>query len=321
MKRIVFTITAFITCYVATAQTGNFGIGTNTPGSKITVNGSFAASYKLVSSSYTMDATDYYVAYDGNTNGTLTLPAATTAYPAAGNIKGRVYYIKNTGTANLTIAANGSELIDNQSGLPVSNIGLGQGWFAILISEGTTGNVSTWEAMVMVPNVTTTIVSMAAYDIYNLPSAATFNAGTPQVIPFAATDLQVNQGSSATWNTSTNSFDINETGIYELDAFCYWKTNGTSGSTYSWIGANMAILKNGTAVANSIAGTRSNVHQAIAANSSYNPMSLHCIVNLTAGDKLYMTLYRGAGDNGVNPVSVGFPAGLAESRHFSLKKL
>jgi hypothetical protein len=303
------------------AQTGNVGIGTPVPGSKLTVNGSFAASYKSVSSSYTLDMTDYYVAFEGSTNETLTLPAATAAYPDAGNIKGRVYYIKNTGTANLTVAANGSELIDNQTGSGVPGIGLGQGWFVMLISKGVTGATTTWEAIVVVPGtVINTIVSMSASDVYTLPSTSAFNAGTPQVIPFAATDLQVNQGSSATWNTSTNSFDINETGIYELDAFLYWNVGGNSG-TSSWMGANLAILKNGTATTNAIAGSRDNVHQAILANSAYSPLSVHCIINLTAGDKLYMTLYKGFGDNATGSVRAGVPSGLAETRHFSLKKL
>lgn len=316
LKSLLF---AMLIVVMANAQTGNFGIGTALPGSKLTVNGSISAPYKLVSANYTMTTSDYYVAYNGSGAGVITLPTAPAAYPAAGNIHGRIYCIKNTGTGTLSVATSGSELIDNQTGLGVASIGVGQGWFLMLISKGTTGATTTWEVMVMVPNNIGTIISMASYTQYDLPSVATFNAGTPQKLAFAASDMQVNQGSTATWDDADDCYIINEPGIYELDAFTYFGMGGTSGAS-SWIGVNMGITKNGTAVGDLIAGTRFNIGQTIA-GSANSPIQTHCIVNLLAGDKLYLTLYKGFADNATGSVSSKAPTGMAEVRHFSLKKL
>lgn len=102
--------------YKIFAQNGNTGIGMKTPGSTLTVNGSFAATYKNINAAtYVLLVSDYYLAWNGSSTGTVTLPAAKSG---AGNFSGRVYHIKNTSTnSSLTIAGNGSELIDNLGGL------------------------------------------------------------------------------------------------------------------------------------------------------------------------------------------------------------
>lgn len=129
----------------AAAQTGNTGIGTTTPGSKLTVNGSFAGPYTTVTTGGTVGANDFYIAYNGSSNGTLTLPAAISG---AGNFLGRMYHFKNTGAATLTIAANGAELIDNQSGAGVPTVSVPAGYYAFFISKGlTTG--TTWELVLL----------------------------------------------------------------------------------------------------------------------------------------------------------------------------
>ena len=136
---------SFAVPQVAFGQAGNFGIGTAVPGSKLTVNGSFAATYKIINSNITLDGTDFYYAINASAPRTVTLPAATVAAPAAGNILGRIYHIKNTGDSTVTVAASGSELIDNQSGAGVASITLPAGYYAMLISKGTIGAVTTWE--------------------------------------------------------------------------------------------------------------------------------------------------------------------------------
>ncbi|WP_426477771.1 hypothetical protein ACP3T3_21665 [Chryseobacterium sp. CBSDS_008] len=310
----------FLLSYCLQAQVGNVGINTMIPGSTLEINGSLSAQYRLTSANYNMSITDYYVAYNGSAAGTITLPAAVAAYPAQGNIKGRVYYIKNTGTSTVAVTANGSELIDNQTGLPVSSIGLGQGWFVMLISNGAAGGVTTWEAIVTNPTSSiNTIIGMSTNSTYNLPSTANFNSGIPQVLPFTAGEVQINQGSTATWDAVNNRFIINETGIYELDALSYFGAGGTTG-TSSNIGVNLGIAKNGTALANVIAGTRANIGQVVA-GAGNTPISFHCLVNLTAGDVIHLTMYRGAFDSATGTVQSQAPAGVSESRHFSLKKL
>ena len=319
MKNLLLGFFSFFSCCLF-GQLGNVGINTFIPGSTLEINGSLAAQYRLVTTNYNMSITDYYVAYNGSSAGTITLPAAIAAYPAAGHIKGRVYYIKNTGTSTVSVFANGSEMIDNQTGLPVASIGLGQGWFVMLISNGNIGGVATWEAMIINPNnAINTIIGMSTNATYNLPSTANFNSGIPQVLPFTAAEVQINQGSTASWDAANNRFIINETGIYELDALSYLGAGGTTGAS-SYIGVNLGITKNGTAAANLIAGTRENIGQLVA-GAGNTAISFHCLVNLAAGDVIYLTMYRGAFDTATGTVQSQAPAGVSESRHFSLKKL
>ncbi len=139
-------------------NTGNVGIGDATPGSNLTVNGSFAGNYRIATATGSVAATDYYVAYNGASNGTLTLPAASGTL-----LLGRTYHFKNTGSTTLTIAANGSELIDNQSGAGVSSVTLPAGYYALFISKGTTGAVTTWETAIIGTSSTTVDVTNDAF--------------------------------------------------------------------------------------------------------------------------------------------------------------
>jgi len=142
----------FLICGSLYAQTGNTGVGTPTPGSKLTVNGSFAATYNnITATTYTLLASDYYLAWNGSSAGTVTLPAAISG---AGNFSGRIYHIKNTSaSSSLTIAANGSELMDDQSGPGVASITLPAGYYGMFISKGTASGV-TWEVAIVGSSVT-----------------------------------------------------------------------------------------------------------------------------------------------------------------------
>lgn len=135
---IVFLIAALSS--VTRAQTGNVGINTATPGSKLTVDGSFAASYRAETGTTAVIApNDYYVVWNGASNGTLTLP---TAISGSGNYKGRLYFIKNTtGSSNLTLAANAGELIDG-----AASISIPPGYAVNVVNTGATGGI-TWEVI------------------------------------------------------------------------------------------------------------------------------------------------------------------------------
>lgn len=126
--------------YASNAQTGNVGIGTNVPGSKLTVNGSFAANYRAeTATTGTIGADDYYVVWDGTATGTLTLPAAING---SGNYKGRLYFIKNTTTSNnLTIAASAGEQIDG-----VNSISIPPGYGVNIVNTGAATG-TTWEVV------------------------------------------------------------------------------------------------------------------------------------------------------------------------------
>ena len=131
---------------IMNAQENNVGINTTIPGSTLTINGSFAAKYKNVSSNaYTMLNTDYYVAWSGTTTGTITLPSTSSASPSIG---GRQYHIKNTGNEVLTIVPTGTELIDNQTGPGVSSITLAPGEYAMIIAKNTVSG-TTWEIVIV----------------------------------------------------------------------------------------------------------------------------------------------------------------------------
>ncbi|WP_343624615.1 hypothetical protein [Flavobacterium lindanitolerans] len=122
-----------------TMMSQNTGINTKNPGSILTVNGSFAADYKIVTQNTTLGISDYYVAYNGNSSGEITLPALING---SGNYKGRIYGIKNTSNSQLTIVPSGTEKIDGLT--DISSVIVPPGYYVELISKGTTAG-STWE--------------------------------------------------------------------------------------------------------------------------------------------------------------------------------
>ncbi|MCU7614129.1 tail fiber domain-containing protein [Chryseobacterium sp. GMJ5] len=148
MKKKLLLI-AMCTSLYTYAQTGNVGINTSTPGSTLTLNGSFAATYKKVTANYTMTATDYYLAVENATAATITLPVVATASPS---IQGRDYNIKNTGAGTVTIQASGTERFDNQSGNSVTSITLATGEYARIVATGNTiisTTTAQWEVAVV----------------------------------------------------------------------------------------------------------------------------------------------------------------------------
>lgn len=157
-------------------ENGNFGIGNNTPGSKLTVNGSFGAAYKKVTTSYALGITDYYLAVESAGATTITLPAAATANPS---IKGRLYNIKNTGTGTVTIEGNGAERLDSQTGA-VTNISLAPNEYTQLVCTGV-ATVSTTTAQWEVAIVGTSLAPA------NNPWSFNGNAGTVQANNFLGT--------------------------------------------------------------------------------------------------------------------------------------
>jgi hypothetical protein len=98
----------------AMAQSGNVGIGTTTPGSTLTVNGSFAGTRNsFTANAFSLGDADYYATWKGTASGTATLPAGT-----AGR-KGRCYTIKNaspTYTLSVYPAAN-TETVDGNAAI------------------------------------------------------------------------------------------------------------------------------------------------------------------------------------------------------------
>jgi hypothetical protein len=93
------------------------GLNTNTPGSTLDNNGSFAQAITVVSTNYVATATDYSIFVNASAgNRTVTLPAASA-------VTRRIYEIKKTDSSvNLvTVIPNGSDKIDGASTFPMSD--------------------------------------------------------------------------------------------------------------------------------------------------------------------------------------------------------
>ncbi|KMQ62246.1 hypothetical protein ACM40_08040 [Chryseobacterium sp. BLS98] len=303
------------------SQAGNVGVNTVLPGSTFTVNGSIAGQYKRVTASTALGVNDFYMAYGGASAGTFILPAATAAAPAAGNILGRVYYIKNVGTALLTIAASGSELIDNQSGAGVSSVTLTPGGYTMFISKGTTSG-TTWEIGILINKTIPTIAALGASDTvtYSGTSLTNFNNSIPQIIPFSVSDVIVNQGGSAVWNDAGDYWQILESGIYKIEGYAYFGSGGAVSGTGAFTGINLNITKNGTALTNIIGGNRGNIDNDTASGGN-TPINVNCVVHLNAGDKVYLTMNWGALNKPTTDAHISTPNSLSECRNFSLQQL
>jgi len=318
MKKLLLTINLLLFVPKLFSQVG---IGTDSPGSTLTVNGSFSGSYKPYSVSATLGKTDFYTAFNGTAAATFTLPPATVATPSPGNISGRLYYIKNTGTAQLTIAASGSELIDTQSGAGVSSFKLNPEGYAMVISKGTTSG-TTWELATFIDKTTSTIAALGATDnvTYSGVSLTNFNESIPQIVPFSLGDVIVNQGGAVTWNDAGDFWQVLESGVYKIEGYAYFGSGGAPTGSFQWTGINLNLTKNGTAITDIIGGNRGNFMDVIATLAN-TPINVNCIVHLNAGDRIYLTMNWGAGNKPTTNAHINAPNSLVESRNFSMQQL
>jgi hypothetical protein len=262
------------------SQAGNVGINTPTPGSKLTVNGSFAAPYKSVTAGGTVNADDYYIAYTGVSNGTLTLPLAISG---SGNFIGRTYHFKNTGTAQLSIAANGTELIDNQSGAGVASINVPPGYYAFFISKGTTTG-TTWELILLSSSDSLpTAASTYAFSTVSTTTRQTLPATTG---PYIVSEINYPQGTvintGNALNTSTGRFTAPTNGYYMF----YGSTQFDNGSLPGNPAFNFALLY-------LVKNFSTNPNNVLVQSYQANPGSLvgtnvSCLTYLNAGETVSM---------------------------------
>lgn len=196
MKHICLLLSTFVFIITVSAQTGNTGIGTSTPGSKLTVNGSLAANYRSETAiTAAIGANDFYVVWNGASNGTLTLPAAISG---SGNYKGRLYYIKNTTTTNnLTLAADGSELID-----AAATISLPPGYAVNIVNTGSTSG-TTWEVVSFAS--TTGIPQFRTSSVMAASGSANITSATSTAVLLPGMTLTVNNPTGQSLNYLVNS--------------------------------------------------------------------------------------------------------------------
>ncbi|MBI3139448.1 MAG: hypothetical protein HYZ15_12795 [Sphingobacteriales bacterium] len=210
MKKFIPTIFLITALYCAGyTQTGNTGIGTSTPGSKLTVNGSLAANYRSeTATTATIGANDFYVVWNGTANSTLTLPAAIIGN---GNYKGRLYYIKNTTASfNMVLAASGSELIDGAPGISIPS-----GYGVNIVNTGATSG-TTWE-----------VVSFMNASIPQFHTSSVIAAGGSATLTGTTSTAEVLPGMSLTVNNpSGESLNYLINSSIAFDAGAATPTNG-----------------------------------------------------------------------------------------------
>ncbi len=150
----------------------NVGIGTTTPGSMLTVNGSLAAGYTApTADTYNILANDYYIVWNPAAApppgwGTFTLPAT-----AAGN-KGRIYKIKNnSNTYPITLNSTGSVLIDNLSFLSIP-----PNYSIEIIANGNTAAGTTCWEVVSLAHIITSDGIRNAFAVSGCASCAAYDA-------------------------------------------------------------------------------------------------------------------------------------------------
>ncbi|MCQ9639518.1 hypothetical protein MP478_08950 [Chryseobacterium sp. WG14] len=280
-KMFLLPLLAVLSYTVMYSQTGNIGINTSDPGSKLTVNGSFAATYKTTTTSGPVDANDYYIAYSGNSNGTLTLPAAVTG---SGNFIGRTYHFKNTGTATLSIAASGTELIDNQSGAGVASISVPPGYYAFFISKGTVTN-TTWELILL--SSSNSLPAAASTYAFSTISTTT-RQSLPATVsgPYINAEINYPEGTvintGNVMNTANGRFTAATSGYYMFYGSTQFDNGAIVGApNFAW--AILYLVKNFSTTPNNVLVQSYQSSPGILAGTNVS-----CITYLNAGETVSM---------------------------------
>ncbi len=262
MKKFLLCISLTATAgFAAIAQTGNVGIGTTTPGSKLTVNGSFAAAFTPVTANtYTIGENDFSIRWNGTADGIITLLASSTTPDRTG----RLYFIKNVSTASvLTIDGSGSELIDSDTSIVI------QPGESVLLTKTDNNTATGTTYMVMQLSQT-----QQPY-IYNISGAGgqTIAQGATATLDFTTVDYSTNGG--VDFNATTNAWTCPQSGWYSITA----TAQATSNSANSHV--NLIVRKNGpTAVGSGFFFVPVTVSNSGAAIKT---------VNLVQGDQITVT--------------------------------
>jgi hypothetical protein len=203
MKPFIFTIGLLACAQWTFAQTNNVGIGTATPTSKLSVNGSFSANYNIVSDTdFTLSANDYAISWSNTTGGVCRLPAAVSG---VGNYKGRIYLIKNSSADQyLTIVSAAGENVDGQASL-VGN----PGSQVMLINTGATSG-TTWAIF------GTSFPEQDAYrPIFNGRLTSDFHPDNSDD-PIPITGIFQISDDNNVWDDASSIYTCKRSGVYEI---------------------------------------------------------------------------------------------------------
>lgn len=268
MKSVYLLLTISIGVTNAIAQTNNTGFGTSTPGSKLTVNGSFAAAYtSITATTYTAGENDFYIVWNGTAAGTITLPASTSGTDRTG----RLYFFKNTSAIyTLTIDANGTELIDNAQ--------------TVLLQPGETGlfvktNINT--AAGITYEVAQISKTQPSYHLVAAGGSQNFADGTFTRSNFTALEYSTNGG--ADFNLGTSVWTCPQAGTYRI----YVEGHGSPTVTGNQSHAGFFIMKN---ISTSLTGQYFYI-----STGPFNSGVATAITSLAAGDQITVNVSMCAG--------------------------
>jgi len=237
------------------------GIGTASPNSTLDVRGSLSLPITTFSSNTTAGASDNFLIFTGSSATTLTLPTAA-------SITGRVYWVKNGGSATLTIATTSSQTIDG-----LSSWSLTQTKAVRLVSDGSNWRISSESlssttAWLYDGNTVSSIKNLGTIDSVDLPIitknterirvTATGNVGigTSSFSSANPEKLKIDGGSSSGYQNlivakgNTNSYaqfniqNTNSGGNASTDIVAT-ADNGDESTNYIDLGINSSNYNNG----------------------------------------------------------------------------
>jgi hypothetical protein len=260
--KLPFWASLFLCCN-SYAQSNNLGVGEPTPGSKLTVNGSFAAAYQTITTNaYSISENDFYVIWKGTATGTITLPASTTGV----NRKGRLYFFKNNSdTYPLTINAAGTELIDDTAVFTLL-----PGGTALLVKT----DINT--ATGITYNVAQLTQGKPGY-VYHVSSVATETHAQAAFVTLNYNMLNLSTNNGSDFNLTTDTWTCPRTGYYRIEATEF----GSTGTANVAANVEMVILKNTTQVAYNYY-TLVNLSNTNVVNSG----TVTCVLYLTKDDQI-----------------------------------
>jgi len=230
---------------------GQVGVGTTSPNSTLDVRGSFSVPITTFSGNTTAGTSDNMLVFTGSSATTLTLPTAT-------SIEGRIYWVKNGGTATVTIATTSSQTIDGLGAWSLT-----QGKTLRVVSNGSNWYV----ASETYPGSTATTGWL--YDGNSVGSERTLGTTSNYALPFITNNterMRISNTGNVGIGTSTFNGSYPERLI--VDAGSSGNTNFQNvivgkGNTNSYAQLNIQNNSAGTAASSDVVATSNNGNETV----------------------------------------------------------
>ncbi|WP_370901391.1 hypothetical protein [Chryseobacterium gossypii] len=256
-KKNLLTLLGIAISLFSWAQTGNVGIDTPVPGSKLTVNGSFAGAYNFITTNiYSVGENDFSMMWNGTAAGTIVLPASTSGPDRTG----RLYFIKNSSSIyTLTIDAAGTEVINNSQTLVLE-----PSESALLVkTDNNTSSGITYD-VIQVSKTQTRYEYAVSSDV-----TQTRNAGIVVPADFSTIEYSTNGGGD--FNLATDTWTCPQAGYYRVEL----TETGYIVTSDAMTHVLMRILKNGVSVSNGFYNLGNSATTTNLRNSGYTSRILY----------------------------------------------